>query len=303
MSYSFLKESKLYLVYGGNKYRIYTTTAITFSQTFAEDSYPVKTLHDQSKMFEGSTITKANPANFSFEVPLTAEKDESIVITLLSDLTDAQLKSFDLYVQTGSSTFKIENAVITNADFAFATREQFSVAISGQGTKLTRAGNESYTIPGSLQSESSTRTPQTIYPVVTIDSLDMSSILSANVSRSTEISWTKYDNLHDSLSVTNSSNAMFPSTYTIGKRIASGAITQYQNDNNITQFDDFNTSSNLILKAVETGKASSDSGFFQLQLNPVSYTARIGVAEVYTQSYDFTSTDNTAISTRITQYS
>ena len=303
MSYSFLKESKLYLVYGGNKYRIYTTTAITFSQTFAEDSYPVKTLHDQSKMFEGSTITKANPANFSFEVPLTAEKDESIVITLLSDLTDAQLKSFDLYVQTGSSTFKIENAVITNADFAFATREQFSVAISGQGTKLTRAGNESYTIPGSLQSESSTRTPQTIYPVVTIDSLDMSSILSANVSISTEISWTKYDNLHDSLSVTNSSNAMFPSTYTIGKRIASGAITQYQNDNNITQFDDFNTSSNLTLKAVETGKASSDSGFFQLQLNPVSYTARMGVAEVYTQSYDFTSTDNTAISTRITQYS
>ena len=60
MSHSFLRESKLYIVYGGNKYRIYTSTAISFSQTFAEDSYPVKTLHDQSKMFEGSTITKAN---------------------------------------------------------------------------------------------------------------------------------------------------------------------------------------------------------------------------------------------------
>jgi len=43
-------------------------------------------LHDQSKMFEGSTITKANPASFSFTVPLTIEKDESIVIDLLSDL-------------------------------------------------------------------------------------------------------------------------------------------------------------------------------------------------------------------------
>ena len=303
MSYSFLKESKLYLVYGGNKYRIYTNSAITFNQTFAEDSYPVKTLHDQSKMFEGSTITKANPANFSFEVPLTTEKDESIVITLLSDLTDAQLKSFDIYVQTGSSTFKIENAVITNADFAFGTRDQFLVAVSGQGTKLTRAGNESYTIPGTAQSESATRTPLAIYPVVTLDSLSMGSIVSANVSISTEISWTKYDNLHDSLSVTSSSNAMFPSTYTIDKRIASGAIMQYQTDNNITQFDDFNTSSDLTLKAVETGKASSDSGFFQLQLNPISYTARMNVADVYTQSYDFTSTDNTAISTRITQYS
>ena len=303
MSYSFLKESKLYIVYGGNKYRIYTTTAITFSQTFAEDSYPVKTLHDQSKMFEGSTITKANAANFDFGVPLTTEKDESIVITLLSDITAGQLKSFDIYVQTGSSTFKIENAVITNADFSFATRNQFLVSVSGQGTKLTRAGNESYTIPGNAQSESATRTPLIIYPVVTIDSLNMSSILTADVSISTEISWTKYDNLHDSLSVTNSSNAMFPSTYTIGKRIASGAITQYQTDNNITQFDDFNTSSNLTLKAVETGKASSDSGFFQLQLNPVSYTARMEVGDTYTQSYDFTSTDNTAISTRITQYS
>ena len=89
MSYSFLRESKLYLVYGGTKYNIRTTSSITFNQTFAEDSYPVKTLHDQSKMFEGSTITKANPASFNIVVPLTVEKDESIVIDLLSDLVDS----------------------------------------------------------------------------------------------------------------------------------------------------------------------------------------------------------------------
>ena len=96
MSHSFLRESKLFLVHGGNQYRIFTTTAMSFSQTFAEDSYPVKTLHDQSKMFEGSTITKANPASFSFEIPLTVEKDESIVIDLLSNLTSGQLSSFDI---------------------------------------------------------------------------------------------------------------------------------------------------------------------------------------------------------------
>jgi hypothetical protein len=96
---------------------------------------------------------------------------------------------------------------------------------------------------------------------------------------------------------------MYPATYTLGKRIASGAVQQYQTDNNITQFDDFSTSSNLTIKAVELGKATSDNGFFQIQLNPVSYTARATVAEVYKQSYDFTSTDNTALSTRITQYS
>ena len=54
--------------------------------------YSVKTLHDQSKMFEGTAITKANPAQFSFTVPLTVEKDESIVMDLVADLvgTSAQ---------------------------------------------------------------------------------------------------------------------------------------------------------------------------------------------------------------------
>ena len=304
MSHSFLRESKLYIVYGGNKYRIYTTTAISFSQTFAEDSYPVKTLHDQSKMFEGSTITKANPASFSFTVPLTIEKDESIVIDLLSDLVNnEQLKSFDMYVQTGSSVFKLESAVITSGNFAFNPREQFVVELEGQGTKLTRVGDESYSIPGSAQSESSTRTPLMVYPVVSIDSLSMNSLLSATLQIQNTIEWTPFETLQNSLSVTNSSNAMFPTTYTLGNRIASGAVQQYQTDNNITQFDDFSASSNLTIKAVEVGKASSDNGFFSINLNPIHYTARMSVSDVYTQSYDFASSDNTALATRITQYS
>ena len=304
MSHSFLRESKLYIVYGGNKYRIYTTTAISFSQTFAEDSYPVKTLHDQSKMFEGSTITKANPASFSFTVPLTIEKDESIVIDLLSDLVNnEQLKSFDMYVQTGSSVFKLESAVITSGNFAFNPREQFVVELEGQGTKLTRAGDESYSIPGSAQSESSTRTPLMVYPVISVDSLNMNSLISATLQIQNNIDWTPFETLQNSLSVTNSSNAMFPTTYTLGNRIASGAVQQYQTDNNITQFDDFSASSNLTIKAVEVGKASSDNGFFSINLNPIHYTARMSVSDVYTQSYDFASSDNTALATRITQYS
>ena len=178
MSHSFLKESKLYIVYGGNQYRIYTTTAISFSQTFAEDSYPVKTLHDQSKMFEGSTITKANPASFSFTVPLTIEKDESIVIDLLSDLVDnEQLKSFDMYVQTGSSTFKIESAVITEGAFTFQPKDQFKVELTGQGIKLSRVGDESYSIPGSVQSPSSTLTAIDLAVITLIASLAKKSSL------------------------------------------------------------------------------------------------------------------------------
>ena len=304
MSHSFLKESKLYIVYGGNKYRIYTTTAISFSQTFAEDSYPVKTLHDQSKMFEGSIITTANPANFSYTIPLTLEKDESIVMDLITDLVDnEQLNSFDSYIQTGSATFKIENCVVTSANFNFDPRDQFKVEIEGEGTKLTRVGNESYTIPGSAQSESATRTPLLAYPVVSVDSLSMNSIISTTLQIQNSIEWTEFETLQESLSVTDSSNAMFPSAYTISNRIVSGAITQYQTDNNITQFDDFSTNSNITLKAVEVGKLSSDNGFFAININPAMYTARLESNAVYSQSYDFRSTDNTALSTRITQYS
>lgn len=307
MSYSFLKESKLFIVYGGNKYRIYTTTALGFSQTFAEDSYPVKTLHDQSKMFEGSTITKANPAVFNFGVPLTGEKDESIVMDLLTDLVATsdsdietqQLKSFDMYVQTSNSTFKVEGCIISSASFDLGAKSQFLVNIEGQGIKLTRAGNESYSIPGNTQSESSTRTPKLVYPVITIDSLNMNNILSTNVQVQNSINWTKYDTLQDSLN----STMMYPTTYTIDSRVVSGTIQQYQIDTNITQHNDFSTNSNINIKAVEVGKASSDNGFWAIQLNPAMFTARMEVADVYTQSYDFRSTDNTALGTRITQYS
>jgi hypothetical protein len=307
MSYSFLKESKLFIVYGGNKYRIYTDTALSFTQTFAEDSYSVKTLHDQTKMIEGTNITKANPAQFSFSTPLTVEKDESLVMDLLSDLVSTsvaeidtqQLKAFDIYVQTGSSTFKIDSCVVTSGNFAFNPRAQFTVAIEGQGTKLSRAGDESYTIPGSLQPESSTRTPLQVYPEVSVDSLNMSNILTASIQIQNDIQWNPFDTLHESLAVTNSSNAMFPSTYTVEKRTVSGAIQQYQTDNNITQFDDFSSNSTISI----TAKTMQGTSFWKIELNPAMYTARMDAGDVYTQTYDFRSTSNTAIGTQITQYS
>ena len=312
MSYSFLRESKLYIVYGGIKYRIYTSSAISLDQTFAEESYSVKTLHDQSKMFEGSTITKANPASFSFDIPLTIEKDESIMLTLATELDTTtesgivtqQLKSFDAYIQTGSSTFKLEGAIITGATLDFVNQNQFTLKLEGQGKKLTRAGDESFTIPcDSTFSESSTRTPLIVYPVITADSLNMSSIISCNLQIQNEVNWTTNQTVNDSLSVTNSSNAVFPTTYTLGNRIISGEIRQYQHDNNVEQFDDFSTNTDMTIKAIQIGKASNTTPFFQIDLDPVMYTARMQTGEVYSQSYDFRSLDNTVLDTSITQYS
>ena len=302
MSYSFLKESKLYIVYGGSNYRIYTSSAISFSQTFASDSYSVKTLHDQSKMFDGSTITKANPANFEFDVPLTKEKDESIIIDLLSDVTDGQLKSFDVYLQSNQSTFKLENAIITGGAIDFGRENPLTIRLQGEGTKFSKVGNESYTIPGSTESESATRTPLMVYPVVTVDSLDMNNITSATVNIQNNIDWTPFETLQSSLSVTDASNVMRASNYTVSRRLISGAISQYQTDNNINQFDDFSTTANITLKGVKVEDAANATPFIQLALNPATFTARMTPSEVFMQSYDFSYTGSATVDSIITQY-
>ena len=302
MSYSFLKESKLYIVYGGSNYRIYTSSAISFSQTFASDSYSVKTLHDQSKMFDGSTITKANPANFEFDVPLTKEKDESIIIDLLSDVTDGQLKSFDVYLQSNQSTFKLENAIITGGAIDFRRNNPLTIRLQGEGTKFSKVGNESYTIPGSTESESATRTPLMVYPVVTVDSLDMNNITSVTVNIQNNIDWTPFETLQSSLSVTDASNVMRASNYTVSRRLISGAISQYQTDNNINQFDDFSTTANITLKGVKVEDAANATPFIQLALNPATFTARMTPSEVFMQSYDFSYTGSATVDSIITEY-
>ena len=125
-----------------------------------------------------------------------------------------------MYVQTESSTFKLEGAVITSASFDFIPTNQFTMRVEGAGIKLTRAGDEDFTIPGSAQSESTTRTPLIVYPTVTLNdgsAKTMGNILSVNLNIQNEMEWTPYETLHDSLS----STTMFPSAHTVGKRIIS----------------------------------------------------------------------------------
>ena len=132
----------------------------------------------------------------------------------------------------------------------------------------------------------------------------MNNIISTTFQIQNDINWTPYSTLQKSLSVTNSSNIMRPSSYVVEKRIISGAIQQYQTDNNITQFDDFSTSSNITIKAIKVGEASSATPFFQIAINPASFTARMATGDVFSNSYDFRSLDNTnTVPNIITQYS
>jgi len=282
--YNFLRESSVHLVYGGSRYKLVTTPAVTFSQTFAEDAYQVKTLHDQTKMSQGTSITKANPADFSFAVHLTEEKDESIVLDLLVDYdsTGSNMKSFDLYIVTGESTFKLNKCIITDGQFDLGKSSPLMLTVSGQAQKLERVGDESYSLPGTLQSASSTRTPTLSLLDVEVSGTDVSNLVSAVLTIQNEISWTPYETLQNSLSVTSASNAMYPSGYTLDRRVISGNITQFLTSNNSSTAQSFNTNTGVRIKTLVDG-----STFFDANLTSCMFTKRTSVAEAFTQTFDF----------------
>ena len=299
-AYNFLKESNVHLVYGGSRYLLKTTPDVSFSQTFAEDAYEVKTLHDQTKMFQGTSITKANPAEFSFSVNLTTEKDETIVKALLTDYdaTEGQTRvnTFDLFIVTGESTFKLDECVITNGDFNLSKGSPLTLTVQGQASKLERVGNASYSLPSSLVSASSTRTPTINIIDVEVSGSDVSNIISATLSVQNDISWTPYETLHNSLSVTNASNAMYPSGFTLGRRVVSGNIVQYITSDNSDTVQSFNTDTSVRIKTVVNG-----STFLDANLTNCMFTKRMGQGEVFTQTFDYRLIGNPAnLSTVIT---
>ena len=291
--YNFRKESSVFIVHGGSRYRIYTTPEVSISQTFAEDSYSVKTLHDQTKMFNGTTITKANPANFSFGVYLTEEKDETIVKSLLTEYDTSSgeqlIKTFDLYIVSTESAFKIENCHIKTGDFVFERERPLTLNVSGQGEKLTRVGNSTYTVPGSVVSSSATYTPTT--PV-----LDVANLVNTTLSVQNNTNFKGYETLQNSLSVTNNTNAMYPNGFFLEDRIVSGNITQFVTSTNSSTFFDFSTNSNIAIKTLVNG-----STFFNANLTGCMFTKRIQVGEAIQDVIDFRLVSNpTNLNTIIT---
>jgi len=239
-------------------------------------------------MFQGTSITKANPANFSFSIHLTEEKDESIVLDLLTDYDTSTgeqlLKSFDLYIVSNESTFKLEGCIITQGEFNFAKDSPLLLSVSGQAKKLERVGDDNYSLPGTLQSASATRTPTKPLLDVEVDGTDVPNLVSATLSVQNNIQWTPYETLQNSLSVTSASNAMYPSDYSLTDRVLSGNITQFFSSSNSSSAQTFDTSARIAVKTLV-----DNSTFFNFTsgASDCMFTKRTGQGEVFTQTFDY----------------
>ncbi len=287
-TYNLKKQAEIYLVYGGSRYRLDVTEDISFSQTFTDTTYPQKTLHEQHKVHEASNIKKANPANFSFTIPALTESDLDVVFNLLVDYKSGEntLNTFDLYIKFPNDVYKLETCVITNGTFIIEKLENLRLGIQGEASKLTRGA----TLPTSgIVNRSASRTHQRVdYLSVSVDSTSLTQgIYAVSVELQNDIEWTPYETVNDALSVTNAATSMYPSSFTLTKRILSGSVGQYVLSNFNSDTQQWKTGVPIVIKAGE----SATQGF-QFNLTNCSFTNRNNVAEVFTQSYDWKMNDN-----------
>ena len=218
-NFSFKKEVKVRLVYNNTRYNI-GVSEINFGQTFQENSFEVKTLHNQSS-FEGSVINQANPVEFSLSTFLMYDDRHRIVFDRLLDC-----QTFDLYISTQSDdVWKLEKCVIQDGTFEINKSRPLRLAISGEASKLSKYTG---TIPGNDFTY-----PAPIYVIphivtLTLGSDDVSDgVVGMSVELQNDISWNDYDTLHGALTATNAATSMYPSNFTIGTRVLAGSISKY----------------------------------------------------------------------------
>ena len=294
-TYNILKEAEVYIVYSGSRYRLDVTSDISFSQTFTDKTYPQKTLHEQHKMHEASNIKKANPANFEFTIPALTQNALDVVFNLLVDYKTGTntLNTFDLYIKLPNDVYKLEKCVITNGTFLIEKLENLKLAISGEASKLTRDATlpTASTNPAVTVVAPGTRTYQQVnYLQLKADNTNLTEgIYKVSVELQNDIEWLKYETVNDALAVTNSDNSMYPSDFTLKKRILSGSIGQYVLSNFNNDVQSWKTGVDMVIKAGE----SATQGF-QFDLEKCTFTNRNSVSEVFTQSYDWKMNDNVA---------
>lgn len=282
--YNLKKNVKLYIVDGSNKHSIETYSDVTMSQTFDEQSYKRKTLHSQSDLHEGASITKANVANFSFTTPIKNATTTPIVLTLGSTYTNGTLGTFDVYMESDNLIYKIEKCVIETLTFNIQKESILTVSVSGTGSKVSLYSSPSaiQSIPGDLQDEDSTSYIINRGIYTSIAGTELASVAALNIEVNNSVNWTPYNTLHSSLQ----GNIAYPSGFALEGRRISGSITQFMTSENIgTLVSDTSTNSSLDLRIYDVIGAATP--VLRFNLPSVVYTKRLGVDDIINRVFDF----------------
>jgi hypothetical protein len=315
-NFSFKKNVQVKFVYdngGGVSTEDFIVQDISFSQTFTEESYRVKTLSD-TNYFEGSVINKANPANFEFSVYFSGLNQSNIEYFLRNRLLlPKAITNLELWVYTENQLFRLEKCVFTNGVFVIERSQPLRMTISGEATKLSSIDTDNWTnITGegniyagyqeiNVPVESNKRyegAPR--LKTVTLGGTDISScVTSIQLELQNDIQWNPYTTLHGALSATNAATSMFPSDFTIDKKILSGNITRYIKKDNP---DLLNWNQDTTLEITVAATTGAEVLYFNFP--NTSFTNRLNTSDIFTESYDFrmTTGNDSNIANRIIVY-
>ena len=210
------------------------------------------------------------------------------------DSSGHSLKTFILYATLSNDTYLLEKCVITNGTFIIEKLENLKLTIAGQASRLSRG----VTMPSTVASRSLTRTFQKVdYLEVSIDGTSLTQgVTSVSVELQNDIKWLPYETVNDALNASNATTSMYPSNFTLEKRILSGSVEQFVLSNFNSDVQTWETGVNVVIKA---GKDATNG--WQFNLSNCSFTNRNTVKDVFTQSYDWIMNDNpTDLGSKIT---
>lgn len=284
--YNFKRNTQVYLAdlsnpaeIGYHKLLLYPDFSV--SQSMSERSVPQKTLHRRGDVHEGAVITKANPANFSFTVPLLDYTDGyfPILIKLSSELVDYKPDHFDLYIMTDTNLLKLEKCVIDNLVFNIGMKEISTISVSGTAAKLIEecvvmpAGTE-YIPTGDYNA------PKKVS--ISLGGTLVESVASLNIEVSSGISWISWTELNKTLN----NEISYPSEYTMSDRVVSGSITQFITSDNQTTHSNYTVTDPMNIK-IFTG-ISQVTPLLEFDFPSVVYTRRANLGgELFTRVYDY----------------
>lgn len=273
-------------------------SSISFNQTFTDKTYSQKTIHNSDRFFEQSNITKANPASFEFKLNVLEETRQNLVYNGL-----LKAGKFNLYIRTRNNghVYKLDTGVFTSGKFVIEKLETLALTLSGEAaklsvlkgadasathTKLDNAGTE-LIAPGTTLTHQRVKHLEAKFttPGGSAAEIDLEpGLLKASVELQNDITWIPYTTLNDALNVTDESNTMYPSNFTVGKKVLSGSFQTYVIDS--TDVDDIQTwnqhNVELTLKA-----GTDNTKGFSFDLDHCSFTNRVNVEEVFTQNFDW----------------
>ena len=278
--FNFKKNSKVFLVQNGLRYRVEVYPDLSASQTFDEQGYKRKTLHNQVDLHDHAVVVKANVANFSMTVPVFDQASMQKELELSSLYTDGQAPSFDLYIESDNTIYKLEKCVFETTTYNLARNEVLTASLSGSASKLIKFTGA---LPGTLQA-----TPTRQYVRITqlsckISTTTLSGIINANIEVANNIEWTKNDTVHESVTGTIS----YPQNYVLSGREVKGSFTHYLTTENETQLSDYSTILPIELAV--------NSNLLVFNLPSVVFTRRQEFGDLFTRTYDFRLNTNTSV--------